>query len=69
MKRLLKVEGMMCEHCVKHVTDALMSVPGVTKADVNLKKKGALVDCSEEVTNEALVAAVKEAGYEATVKG
>ena len=66
MKKLLKVEGMMCQHCVKHVTDALMGVAGVTSVDVNLKKKGALVECSEGVTNEALTAAVKEAGYEVT---
>ena len=66
MKKLLKVEGMMCQHCVKHVTDALMGVAGVTGVDVNLKKKGALVECGEGVTNEALTAAVKEAGYEVT---
>lgn len=66
MKKLLKVEGMMCQHCVKHVTDALMGVAGVTSVDVNLKKKGALVECGEGVTNEALTAAVKEAGYEVT---
>ena len=69
MKKMLKVEGMMCEHCVKHVTDALQAVPGVKKADVNLKKKGALVECSEEVSDQALVAAVKEAGYDAVVVG
>ena len=66
MKKLLKVEGMMCQHCVKHVTDALMGVAGVTSVDVNLKKKGALVECGEGVTDEALTAAVKEAGYEVT---
>ena len=66
MKKLLKVEGMMCQHCVKHVTDALMGVAGVTSVDVNLKKKGALVECGEGVTDEALTTAVKEAGYEVT---
>ena len=69
MKKLLKVEGMMCQHCVKHVTDALMGVAGVTSVDVNLKKKGALVECSDDVTDEALTAAVKAAGYDAAVVG
>ena len=68
MKTTLKVEGMMCMHCVKHVEDALMSVDGVTKADVNLKKKRAVVTLSKEVDGAALVAAVKEAGYEASVE-
>ena len=67
MKKLLKVEGMMCQHCVKHVTDALMGVAGVTSVDVNLKKKGALVECSDDVTDEALTTAVKAAGYDAAV--
>lgn len=68
MKRELKVEGMMCMHCVKHVTDALQAVEGVEKADVDLKKKRAVVTLSAPVSDEALIAAVKDAGYEATVK-
>ena len=67
MKKTLTVEGMMCEHCVKHVTDALAAVPGVVKAEVKLGKKGkpgsAVVTLSEEVAGEALVHAVEEAGY------
>ena len=70
MKKTLAVEGMMCEHCVKHVTDALAAVPGVVKAEVKLGKKGkpgsAVVELAEAVENEALVHAVEEAGY--TVK-
>ena len=68
MKRELKVEGMMCMHCVKHVTDALQAVEGVEKADVDLKKKRAVVTLSAPVSDEALLSAVKDAGYEATVK-
>ena len=68
MKRELKVEGMMCQHCVKHVTDALQAVEGVEKADVDLKKKRAVVTLASPVADDALVAAVKEAGYEASIK-
>lgn len=39
MTKTLKIEGMMCNHCVMHVTKALEGVSGVAKADVNLKKK------------------------------
>ncbi len=66
MNKTITVEGMMCAHCVKHVTDALSAVDGVTAADVNLKKKRAVVSLNKEVPNDALVAAVKEAGYEVT---
>ncbi len=69
MKRELKVEGMMCMHCVKHVTDALNAVEGVEKTEVDLKKKRAVVTLAAPVSDDALVAAVKEAGYEAAVRG
>jgi Cu2+-exporting ATPase len=64
MKRTLKIEGMMCMHCVNHVTKALQGVEGVAEVDVQLKKKTAIVTLSAEVENEALVNAVTEAGYE-----
>lgn len=64
MKRTLKIEGMMCMHCVNHVTKALQGVEGVAEVDVQLKKKTAIVTLSAEVENEVLVNAVTEAGYE-----
>ena len=64
MKKTLKIEGMMCQHCVAHVTKALSSVVGVASVEVNLKKKTAVVELSEEVSNEILSAAVTKAGYE-----
>ena len=66
MKKTLTVEGMMCMHCVQHVTDALSAVDGVEKAEVNLKKKRAVVTLGADVSDDALRAAVKEAGYEVT---
>ena len=64
MKKILSVEGMMCMHCVKHVTDALAAVDGVSSVDVNLKKKRATVVLERDVADEALVSAVVAAGYE-----
>ena len=66
MKRELKVEGMMCMHCVQHVTNALQAVEGVENAQVDLKKKRAVVMLKAPVSDEALAAAVKDAGYEVT---
>lgn len=67
MEKKLNVEGMMCDHCVAHVTKALEGVPGVSSVKVSLADKDAVVEAAPEVTDEALVAAVKDAGYEATV--
>lgn len=64
MKTLLNIEGMTCEHCVKHVTGALKGIPGVSSAKVSLKHKNAEVKHDDSVTIEAMRAAVTEAGYE-----
>ena len=53
----------MCAHCVAHVKKALEGVNGVKSAEVDLKKKRAVVTLSEEVDNNILTAAVEEAGY------
>ena len=64
MKKTLKIEGMMCQHCVAHVTKALSGVQGVISVDVNLKKKIAMVETDGQVQDETLISAVTEAGYE-----
>ena len=64
MKKTLIVEGMMCQHCVAHVTKALQGVSGVSSVEVNLKKKTATVTFAVEVGDDSLIAAVTEAGYE-----
>lgn len=65
MTKKFKVEGMMCMHCVAHVKAALEGVAGVGKAEVDLKKKTALVTLNEDIPSETLLAAVTEAGYSA----
>jgi copper chaperone CopZ len=65
MKTSLKIEGMSCDHCVKHVKEALEGVAGVISAEVSLKDKSAQVEHEDHVTLESLKAAVSEEGYEA----
>lgn len=64
MKKTLVVEGMMCEHCKMHVEKALAGVAGVDSAQVDLEKKTATVSLTEDVADQVLMDAVKEAGYE-----
>ena len=62
----LKIEGMTCNHCVMAVKQALLAVPGVTgKVEVSLEKKQATVEGS--AVAQALIAAVVEEGYTASV--
>ena len=61
----IKVEGMSCGHCVMRVKKAIEGVEGVSKADVDLQKKQAVVEYMEGKANpEKIKNAIKEAGYE-----
>ena len=66
MEKRLKIEGMMCQHCVQHVSKALQGVKGVDKVEVSLEKKEARVSGTEPLSDVELKAAVKEAGYDVT---
>ncbi len=62
----LAVEGMTCGSCVSHVERALLKVPGVTTATVNLATGRASVLFRGSIASiEDLEAAVRGAGYEA----
>ena len=60
----LPIEGMTCASCVARVEKALLRVPGVVQAEVNLATESATVWADTPAVNEAtLVAAVERAGY------
>ena len=61
----LDVSGMSCGHCVQTVRSALIAVQGVHDAEVSLPDGRARVRADDTVSEEALVRAVRQAGYEA----
>ena len=63
MTKTVTIEGMMCQNCVKHATNALNALPGVT-ATVDLESKSATV--TGDVSDEAIRKAIADAGYEVT---
>ena len=64
MEKVLNIEGMVCSNCVKHVHKALMEIPGIQEAVVELESKTAQVQLSQAVSDEVLKAAIEDAGYE-----
>lgn len=66
MIKELKIKGMSCQHCVKHVTNALQEVAGVTAVKVDLNQANATVETDGSVGEQVLKDAVAEAGYEVT---
>ena len=63
MKKTVKIEGMMCMHCVAHAKKALEAL-NVGEVEVSLENKCALI--SAEASDDAIREAIKEAGYEVT---
>ncbi|MDD7543399.1 MAG: heavy metal translocating P-type ATPase [Peptoniphilaceae bacterium] len=61
-EKTIQVEGMSCDHCRKHVEEALNAIDGVA-AEVNLEKKEARIRICKPVSEEALKQAIEDAGY------
>lgn len=60
----LNIKGMSCPHCVKAVSEALGTVPGVIRVvSVDLESGRTRVEGNADP--QALVAAIRTAGYEA----
>ncbi len=64
MKTLhIGVDGMTCQNCVRHVTEALQELKGVASVEVNLEQKAATLEADESVSEQLLTGALDEAGY------
>ncbi|WP_374710029.1 heavy metal translocating P-type ATPase [Paraburkholderia caledonica] len=66
----LEIGGMTCASCAMRVEKALAKVPGVASASVNLATETASVNltaAAAAAASDALIAAVKKAGYEAAL--
>lgn len=63
----LRVTGMTCNNCARHVTEALQSVPGVRSASVVLDAGRASVRWAADATPDlaSVVSAVQQAGFDA----
>lgn len=62
-KKVISIEGMHCDHCVKKVTEALESLEGVTKVKVNLAKKEAIITSEKEISDELINSKITELGF------
>ena len=63
MTKVLKIEGMMCMHCVAHVKEALEGIKGVKSVEVSLDKGEATVELEKEIKDKAFEKAIEKAGY------
>ena len=66
MKKLMKVDDMSCQHCVKRVDGILNGFEGISAVSVSLEKGQASFAATEDVDISAVAAALTEAGYPAS---
>lgn len=64
-KTILNVEGMSCSSCIAHVKQAL-ALDGVASVDVRIAEGAVAVDHEARISTGRLIAALEQAGYEAT---
>jgi copper chaperone CopZ len=59
----VKISGMKCMMCVKHVSESLEAVKGIKKVEVSLSEGTANIVSSRELSDDELKSAITAAGY------
>ncbi len=66
MTKTVTIEGMSCNHCKMAVEKALGAMDGVRRVEVNLDRKKATLELSQDVSDNLIKSAVSNAGYTVT---
>ncbi|CRH91419.1 Copper-ion-binding protein [Chlamydia trachomatis] len=69
MKQTLTIEHMSCQNCVKHVTEHLSTLEGVTGVSVDLDAKQAVVDTQTERSQTDYQTVLEDTIYEVIAVG
>lgn len=62
--KIFNVEGMMCMHCEARVQKTLEAIAGIEKAIANHEDGTVTVELSKEISDDVIVKAITDAGYE-----
>ena len=69
IKKVITIEGMMCEHCKEKVEKALLKLDGITKVKINLKDKTATIYSSVSIPDEDIIDTINKLDYKVTSIG
>lgn len=65
MQKVLKVEGMTCQHCVQTVSERVGKMPGIENVEVDLDQKKVTVNFDESKSNvDEISTQIVDAGFE-----
>ena len=63
LMKTIVIKGMSCGHCAARVEKSLNKINGI-EAKVDLESRTAKLNLTEPVTNQQIIDAVDDAGYE-----
>lgn len=63
MTKKIMIEGMMCEHCVAHVREAL---EGIRAESIEVSLDGKYAICDTDKSNDEIKALIEDEGYDVT---
>lgn len=66
MIKIIELDGMSCQNCVRHVKDALLEIENVSTAQVNLDNKTVTIEYEGKVENSLLDEIINDLGYRIT---
>lgn len=64
MKKILNVDGMSCDHCIKRITNAVNEVEGAKCLNISLEDKAVEVEVSDENVLGQVKEAIEDVGYD-----
>lgn len=65
-KKVITIEGMVCEHCKSKVEKALLELNGVSKVKVSLKDKTATIYLNNDVNKYDIINVISKLDYKVT---
>jgi len=64
MKKVVKIAGMSCDHCLRRVQNALSSMNGVSDIRIDLKEGTAAFSGTDSLEDEGIREVIEDAGYD-----
>ena len=63
MNKIIKINGMSCEHCANKVKNALMNIDDVKGVKVNLSKKEAIISSNNKLDKDLIKKLIEDLDY------
>lgn len=66
IKKVITIDGMVCDHCKTKVEKALLALDGVIKVKINLHDKTATIYSKNSIDENRIINVVEKLDYKVT---